>query len=221
MKNCCIVIPLYKEFNKLNDFEKKSFNNYIEKLTRYDICIVCPQNLKTDKYENYGIKTIKFENSFFKNIYEYNDLMLNTSFYEKFSNYEYILISQLDAYVFNDKLEYFIDLGYDYIGSLHYTPHTQNKLINGNGGLSLRKVSSFIEASEHIKEDLNNRFDWEDILYSYWYKDKLNIAPYEVSLKFGWQQDPQKCFEENNNELPFGCHKPFVFDKENKIYKIK
>ena len=33
-----------------------------------------------------------------------------------FLEYQYMLIYQLDAFVFEDKLDYFCELGYDYIG---------------------------------------------------------------------------------------------------------
>ena len=99
------------------------------------------------------------------------------------------------------------------------TPFALNKLINGNGGFSLRKIDAFITASKNIKKDLNNKWDWEDVLYSYWYKDKMNIAPDETSLKFGWQQNPEICYENNGKKLPFGSHKPHIFGKDFEPYK--
>ena len=231
MKNkCCIVIPTYKEYVKLKDFEKKTLSNTISLMSSYDIILLCPNSLKTNGYEECGIcNFMRFDDYFFNGVKRYNELMLSPSFYEKFSKYEYMLITQLDSWIFEDKLDYFLNLGYDYIGGLHYInrgtniyhPNADDKLINGNGGFSLRKIGSFIEASKNIKKDLNNKWDWEDVLYSYWYKDHMNIAPDAVSLKFGWQQDPEICFKNNNKELPFGCHKPFIFDNQNKIYQIK
>jgi len=213
-QTCCIVIPTYKEYNNLSQFEKKSLLNTIEKMKNYPLIMVCPLSLNVKEYNELGIMDFKrFDDVFFKNIYGYNELMLSSFFYESFNEYDYMLLVQLDAYIFEDKLEYFIKLNYDYIGGLHYIPHIKGKMVNGNGGFCLRKIKSFIESSKNIKNDLNNKFDWEDILYSYWYRDKMNIAPEEVSLKFGWQQDPQLNYINNNNNLPFGCHKPHIFGK--------
>lgn len=224
MKNkCCVVIPIYKKFENLNDFEKKTLERTIALMSgKYSIIFVCHNGFETCGYasNDHSVFFYFFDKKYFYSVYGYNELMLSDIFYETFNNYDYMLLVQLDAFIFQNKLEDFLDLGYDYIGCLHYTPYTKNKLIDGNGGFSLRKIDAFITASKSIKKDLNNKFDWEDILYSYWYKDKMNIAPESVSLKFGWQQDPQMCYELNNKELPFGCHKPYIFGKNFEPYKI-
>ena len=228
MKRCCIVIPSYKKIENLANFERKSLENTIKLLNKYQIILVCPNDLNTDGYLNIGVNEVMFfDKKYFKNVNSYNELMLSSFFYEQFSDYEYMLLVQLDAYVFNDELEYFLNLGYDYIGGLHYInqgtnihhPNVGNKLINGNGGFSLRKIDAFITASKNIKKDLNNKWDWEDVLYSYWYKDKMNIAPDEISLKFGWQQSPEICYENNGKKLPFGSHKPHIFGKDFNVFK--
>jgi len=43
--------------------------------------------------------------------------MMSPAFYDAFKAFDYILIYQLDAFVFRDELEYFCSLGYDYIGA--------------------------------------------------------------------------------------------------------
>ena len=227
-KKCCIVIPIHKEYDKLSPFEKKSVNNTVIKMKNWDIVLICPNNMDVSGYENIGILNfMNFDIKYFKDVKSYCELMLSSFFYEAFKKYEYMLIVQSDAYIFNDELEYFLNLGYDYIGGLHninqgthiFHPNVGNKLINGNGGFSLRKIDAFITASKNIKKDLNNKWDWEDVLYSYWYKDKMNIAPDETSLKFGWQQNPEICYENNGKKLPFGSHKPHIFGKDFEPYK--
>ena len=214
------MIPTHKGYDRLSSFERMTLSNTLEKLHNYPIIFVLPKGVSVDGYKDLGIKDfLFFDGKYFRNIESYCELMLSTFFYELFKEYDYMLIAQLDAYIFEDKLDYFMDMGYDYIGCLHTTPHTGNELINGNGGLSLRKISGFIEATKHIKEDLKGIRDWEDILYSYWYKDKMNIAPYEVSLQFGWQQYPEMCYEKNGNCLPFGAHKPHIFGKDFNVFK--
>ena len=229
MEKCCVIIPIYKEYDRLSSFEKKSINNVIMKMSNWDIYIICPKEINVDTYKKVGIVNfIYFDKSFFRSVNAYNELMLSPFFYETFSDYEYMLIAQTDSYIFEDKLQYFIDCGYDYIGGLHYInegtnvyhPNVDKKMINGNGGFSLRKTDAFIKASQNIKKDLNNKWDWEDVLYSYWYKDHMNIAPDNIALKFAWQQDPQLNYEKNNKELPFGCHKPHIFGKNFEGYKI-
>lgn len=43
--------------------------------------------------------------------------MLSAEFYDRFAAYEYVLIYQLDAFVFADRLAEFCQMGYDYIGA--------------------------------------------------------------------------------------------------------
>lgn len=46
--------------------------------------------------------------------------MLEADFYRRFGKYKYMLIYQLDAFVFSDKLLDFCEMGYDYIGAPVY-----------------------------------------------------------------------------------------------------
>ncbi|MBB6111220.1 hypothetical protein HDF23_003988 [Mucilaginibacter lappiensis] len=62
-------------------------------------------------------KVESFDDSYFKDIQGYNALMLSDIFYSRFLKYKYILIHQLDAFVFKDELNYWCDQGFDYIGA--------------------------------------------------------------------------------------------------------
>ena len=101
-----------------------------------------------------------------KNKEGYNELLLSALFYERFLDSEYILIYQLDAFVFKDELTEWCKKGYDYIGapwiasekktiwsrSFHSIARKfRSKKKNdreqifykaGNGGFSLRKTAS-------------------------------------------------------------------------------
>jgi hypothetical protein len=75
--------------------------------------------------------------------------MLSNEFYSRFTEYEYILIYQLDAWVFSDVLADWCNKGYDYIGApwfeLCKTHEDGYKLWRcGNGGLSLRRIEKFM-----------------------------------------------------------------------------
>jgi hypothetical protein len=77
--------------------------------------------------------------------------MLTSQFYKYFIDYDYILIYQLDAFVFSDELHHWCNQGYDYIGSPWYLDFDGSDrsiglhAVGGNGGFSLRKVRSFIK----------------------------------------------------------------------------
>lgn len=151
IKQVVILIPIYS--NKMTICEIISLKKAIEVFNSQTIIFVAPEGLDVAKYneiiymqhKDYSFKY--FSTTFFDGIVGYNRLMLSIDFYECFVEYKYMLIYQLDAYVFNDQLSYWCELEYDYIGA-PWIVNTENKLeiekFAGNGGFSLRKVSSFI-----------------------------------------------------------------------------
>jgi hypothetical protein len=62
---------------------------------------------------------------YFSDVQGYNKLMLSAAFYETFLGYTYILIYQLDAFVFKDELLKWCDRNFDYIGApwLRFAPY--------------------------------------------------------------------------------------------------
>lgn len=177
-----VVIPIYKA--DLSDLERKALEQAYTVLSNHTITVIKPQSLDLSKLESEfpKIELASFEDAYFKGISGYNKLMLSTAFYAYFRpNYQYILIYQLDAYVFSDELTEWCNKGFDYVGApwlkkpiyqlpvikqfmrfVHWRkvragkPSKQsfyNKI--GNGGLSLRKVESHYQATlaHHQKID--------------------------------------------------------------------
>jgi hypothetical protein len=148
-----ITIPIYK--SEVDDKELASLLNCIKILINYKIVFLAPKSLNTQFYQDLCVGLIKFNiekfnDAYFSNLYGYNKLLINNKFYSRFKKYEYILIFQLDAWVFRDDLTYWCKQGYDYIGAPWYegwaAATTDSKFVGvGNGGLSLRKVSSHLK----------------------------------------------------------------------------
>lgn len=113
-KKVAITIPIYKETP--SDIEMKSFIQCLTIFQKYDIYIFTHKNLNFKNYDSCKkgsqIHYIFFHENYFKSIDGYNKLMLSPSFYKAFSNYEYILIYQLDAWVFKDELQYWCKLDF-------------------------------------------------------------------------------------------------------------
>ena len=112
-----VVIPFYKQH--LTKYEKIALTQCFKILPKYPIFAIQPQHLTLPgEVNNYSLtKSICFANDFFVNIAGYNRLMLDAHFYKEFLDYDYILIYQLDAFVFKDDLEYWCNNGLDYIGA--------------------------------------------------------------------------------------------------------
>ena len=119
MEKCCIVIPIYKA--ELNQVEKTVVNNFLQKIENYPWCFIAPSDLELGWYQkNYpDIAQHVFAEWKSGSLSDYNQLMMNTSFYKRFEGNEYILIFQLDGFILKDDkaLGEFLNEGYDYIGA--------------------------------------------------------------------------------------------------------
>ena len=177
---CVIVVPIHKE-QPTND-ELMSLRQCVSVLGEHQICVVCPVSLDINFYGNilseFGIawSADRFPNRFFDGIKGYNLLMLDKSFYKRFDEYEYMLIYQLDAWVFRDELDEWCSKGYDYIGApwIEYV-NGENKLTGvGNGGFSLRRIQHFIDVLSYrgpVRKayQLNLKPSIKNIIYKFFY----------------------------------------------------
>lgn len=46
------------------------------------------------------------------------------------------------------------------------------------------------------------------------YFTKFKVAPFNDALRFSFETSPEKCFQMNNNKLPFGCHAWMKYNRE-------
>lgn len=169
---CIITIPVYK--SQMNQFEEKSFRQCCKVLGTHPICIVTYEELDLTIFYNIALEydvTLQRENynrDYFVSVKAYNSLMLSRNYYHRFDEYDYMLIYQLDAYVFRDELEYWCNKGYDYIGAPwfeDYGCHEDGKKLwaVGNGGFSLRRL-------EWFNKFLNSKrlFGWKELVAKYY-----------------------------------------------------
>jgi len=112
-----VVIPVYK--SRMTVHESIAFKQCMDVLGHYPVWLVAPHSLDVSGYLSlYPSLVLKtFDNHFFSDIQAYNKLMLSEIFYEAFTTVDYILIHQLDAFVFKDELLEWCRKGYDYIGA--------------------------------------------------------------------------------------------------------
>jgi hypothetical protein len=118
MKNkVAVIIPFYKP--GLSPYESISLQQCFKTLLAYPVIAIKPRKLQLSaEITAYPFAdTVSFDDDYFKDVQGYNRLMLSDIFYGRFLNLEYILIYQLDAFVFKDELEYWCKQGVDYIGA--------------------------------------------------------------------------------------------------------
>ncbi|MCB0395446.1 MAG: hypothetical protein KDD36_02255 [Flavobacteriales bacterium] len=146
-----VVIPVYKP--DMNPYEELSFRNCCEVLRQHPIHLITFKDLSLDRYREVydGFKVTFFDPSYFESISGYNRLMLSLDFYNAFRSFDFMLIHQLDAYVFRDELGFWCDQGFDYIGAPWITKDGDELWRVGNGGFSLRNIPSFINVLDNRK----------------------------------------------------------------------
>ena len=136
--------------------EMMSLRQCLNVLGKYAVYLVCPEGLDTTVYDEVAGKklvTERFDAVFFKGIEGYNHLMRSHAFYQRFKAYDYLLIHQLDAWVFRDELEAWCSKGYDYVGAPWFEGWLSHEegcdfMCVGNGGLSLRRVEKFLSITK-------------------------------------------------------------------------
>ncbi|MBC6988289.1 DUF5672 family protein [Hymenobacter sp. BT491] len=186
-----VVVPVYKPFSKLDRFELISLTRLCKVLYNYDIYFVTHVGVDTEEYilnikNVVKIYTLHFDEFYFKNISGYNKLLMNYNFYNSFKNYNYILICQLDVFVFSDMVHEFMKKRYDYIGAPWFegfgSATGSHEIIGvGNGGFSLRNVDSFLSILNVFKWlrfpflSFSNFFEFFSYFTSF-----LKIVKYEI-----------------------------------------
>ena len=207
-----IIVPVYRE--KLTEQELISYRQLLHILGAFEIIITAPKHLELpEEIRKKKVRTEYFSKEFFQSVDAYSRLMLSPFFYKSFIKYQYILIYQLDAFVFKNELLHFCGLGCDYIGApwisgfCEYSILKRKVLYVGNGGFSLRRVEACIDVLErngYLLEQYCGRN--EDIFFSACDGRDFTVASVETALTFSFEREVKTCFEANHRRLPFGCH---------------
>ena len=217
-----IVIPLYRL--PLSQAEETAIKHTARILQSYPICFIIPEGLPKAPLERLipqaGIMSVSNhwlgrENG----ISGYNDMMMSKDFYS----------------LFRDELEKWCRKSYDYIGAPWIRPEKYDRFLPqlwlrlqkifrhtdisrqdlfdkvGNGGLSLRRINSFIEACERYENEIirfrkhcHHHYN-EDVFWAIIPRN-FKYPTAQEALGFAFDEKPELCYERNGQKLPFGCH---------------
>jgi hypothetical protein len=175
LKTVAVVVPGYNRSHFTAD-EEISFRHLETFLRPYDKFLIVPHSLSIQRA---GFTLKRFNDSFFGSATANARLMLSREFYESFAGYRYILIYQLDALVFSDQLLEWCGTELDYIGApwvnCEDTPWVSTPRV-GNGGLSLRKVESFLRVLSSNRYWIDPEMYWRSLFAGEpWYKRVLYL----------------------------------------------
>ena len=226
-----VIVPVYK--SELNVLEQISLKRCLEALQNHPIVVIAPEGLPLPPATQH-LQVERFAPSFFTGISAYSALLLSRGFYQRFLAYRYMLIYQLDAFVFQDDLLDWCARGYDYVGAPwmgeswpneEYTRHglpfwTRSRLFHflppldyrvGNGGFSLRRVRTMYRAVTLLRRtirawgDRNEDGFWSVALPECWWWT-YRVPSVTDALSFAFELQPSRCFAATGGRLPFGCH---------------
>lgn len=219
-----IVTPLYKK--RPSASELASLEHSFGVLAKRKRFIVAPDDLDLSEYEDVlsGCEIIRLETRHFESVATYSRLMLSKQFYRLFDTFDYILLYQPDAIVFRNELDSWCERGYDYIGapwpngmdirpfSIRSCPFANRFLYRlykpirkyvGNGGLSLRKISTALKILDRHWLVARNWDVNEDL---FWAIYSPKVPGVKEASMFSLEQEPSIYFRANDNLLPLGCH---------------
>lgn len=233
MKPVAVLVPIYK--TGINDYERISLEQCLNVLASHPIYLVKPAGLDvteiTSRYPALRVKA--FADQYFQNIAGYNRLLCSEFFYEAFLEYDYILISQLDAFIFKDSLLDWCQRGFDYIGAPQFgdisfknnrrqtwreflSAYFQRPLLNG--GLSLRRVKACLRLLHYYYA---TGLRWPGNEDGFFSLHAPRLMPFRglmkhpsalQALSFAMELEPALSMEANGGQLPMGCHAWFLYD---------
>jgi hypothetical protein len=228
--NAVVVIPCYQAF--LEADELVSARQCLDVLGRHDVRVLAPEALGLPA----PLSTVaceRFPADCFAGVGSYNRLLLDPEFYARFPTYDYMLVHQLDAYVFRDELEAWCGKGFSYLGApwpddeflmkrkwraalpWYVRRPTVARLLCrcdfrvGNGGFSLRHIPSFLRVLADHRDAARNWVANEDVFWSLAapaHDRGFRVPSERVAMHFAVERNPADYVRRMGGRLPFGCH---------------
>jgi hypothetical protein len=216
-----IVIPAYKD--EPSESELLSLGQTCASFPKdRDLYFLYPEGMSLERYRPFlhSLVLMPLAPKHFSGIKAYNRMLVAPWFYQLFSRYAYLLICQLDVFVFRDELDLWTRKKCDYVGSpwIVEPPMTKQKVwVNlgkymlgkvGNGGFSLRYVPFFLKHAwfAQLIQGLtgkNEDFVWCIVLPKL--LGSMRVPSIEDALRFCIELEPEKSVE-RIGMLPFAVH---------------
>lgn len=172
-KKVVIVIPTHRRY--LTNEDKISLAHLKKHLGKYDTFFVIPKKTSSKIFESAGYKVKKVENRFFGTLRKANEMYLSKKFYQAFGDYDFMLIYQLDALVFSNQLEKWVNSGYDFVAApwfrpvIGYLTHKKSHPPSGgNGGFSLRNIQKALKILDIVAKSAT-RTSKNSLVRKFWF----------------------------------------------------
>lgn len=173
-----VVVPIYT--TALSADARRSLQRTLSVLGHHPLAVICPEGLDLSPLQallsRARASVERFAPEWFAGVSGYNRLMLSEAFYERFAQFDFVLICQTDVFVFEDRLEEWVTRNVDYVGApwVASKPTIWRKALFrvnnffrtkkksdeylfkvGNGGFSLRRVSMMRRIVRELRADID------------------------------------------------------------------
>jgi hypothetical protein len=222
----CVVVPVYRD--RPEPTEILSLTQLAARLGGHQVALVAPAGLDVSAYRAILGDPVchYFDASFFRSREHYNALMLSEPLYARFAGWEYVLIHQTDAFVFEDHLAEWCGRGLDYVAPPFWAQSGRRKDLGmvgvGNGGFSLRRVEACQQVLSRARRFprrlrlLAPRSDARTLRRArrtgapedeWWgHHPRLAVATVDEALRFGFDTGLENLLDVYREVVPFGCH---------------
>jgi len=215
------IVPVYK----VTPSKSEAFSfMQLRELQVQNVTLMCPEGLDISVYQALWpeIKVARFAPEHFLSVQIYNNFMLEPSFYETFAaRYQWMLVYQLDAFIFSNNINAFCELGYDYYGApwrvgypkLSFLfnrfpiPLTTQRFYVGNGGFSLRNIPKTIDLLRRTQGHISRSYFMEDVFFGYWgsIDAQFHACPADIGARFSCETYPDHWLK-ITKRFPMGTH---------------
>lgn len=142
-KRVAIMVPLPSL--RLNADEEVSLRHLRAFLDGYEKFLLVPEGMEV-RME--GFTVVELDRGYFGSAANHNRMLYRIDFWEKFADFDYVLMYHLDALVFSDQLPEWCDRGFDFIGAPFIrcddSPWVRKERV-GNGGFALYRIPSVLK----------------------------------------------------------------------------
>lgn len=233
-----VIVPIYTP--TLRGFEQAALDNNMKLLKGFPVAFLKPESVDVSaihaQYPDTEVMSVSDDWLGTKRgIQGYNAMMMSEKFYELFSEYQYIFICHVDAWLFRNELAAWCRKSYDLVAApwptrprytrfplkqylkLKMLLKPKNRILHcqmfgkiGNGGLCIRKVQTFREACIQYADEINYFNSQTDDLHNedlFWaLVPKLHVPSVEEALTFSFDLKPELSYQLNRHQLPMACH---------------
>jgi len=180
------VILIFVHKPTLEWYEEISLRQCVRVLGAHPIRLVCPEGMDIGLYKKVWPDLIAdfIAPSWLSSHEAYNHLKVVPLIYRRYSDYQFILTYELDAFVFRDDLAAWCDQEWDYIGAPWFegygdaTPASKPIGV-GNSGFSLRRTDTMLRVLRTVRYQQSPRE-----LFNAWRAGKRRLRGVFAALTF-------------------------------------